>query len=123
MFTCVPVEGPPAVGRHEVDLRAPAAGEAALRESADSGGLGDDKGGLGRFRNSAVDIFIAAAMAVGFFAARRSSVIAQLVSSDVEVDGAEETVWIRAVRREMADWVRVSWRQWSQSRPGVKRSS
>ena len=77
-------KAPHTVGEMRNTVRRAATGEAVLREAADSVELGDDTGGVGRYLSRAVDLRTAATGAVGFFADRRSSEIAQVVTSDVE---------------------------------------
>ena len=63
-------------------------GESVLRCAVGTSELGDNRNGLDRFLNFAVDLRAAASMRVGFFALRRPSEIAQLVDSGGIADGA-----------------------------------
>ena len=79
--------------------RRAALGEEALREAVEPKEWGGENTVSGQFADRAVDLRAMASMVIGFFAVRRSLEIAQLVTSDVEVDAPGATVSIRVVQR------------------------
>ena len=78
----------------------PAAGESVLRDAVVSVELASEKNGLGQFASSTADLRAAAAMAAGFFAARRSSEVAQLLPTDAVVNETEGATIVHATEQQ-----------------------
>ena len=95
MLACASAKVIAAPGRNAGHLGAHRGGRGGHPGSSAVGRSGDEKGGLGRVLDGAVDPCKSATTAVGFFSMRRPSEIAQLVTSYVEVDDAEGKASIR----------------------------
>ena len=111
-------KAPLLLGEMRSTLERAATGESIIREAVYSGELDDEKNGLGRFLDSAVDPRAVATTAMGFIAVRPSSEAAELVTTGAIMKETEGTTSICAAKQQSGRFSR----SWFQPQLGMTRA-